>query len=45
MTMLIHAYLISGVCVGLEFVRGDDAHLPSIVIDLFIIRIIFSKED
>lgn len=45
MIMLIHAYLISGVCVGLEFVRGDDAHLPSIVIDLFIIRIIFSKED
>lgn len=45
MTMLIHTYLISGICLGVEFVRGDDAHLPSIVVDLFIVRIIFSKED
>ena len=43
--MIIQLYIISGICVGVEFVRGDDAHLPSIVVDLFIVRLIFSKED
>lgn len=43
--MLVHTYLISGICVGVEFVRGNDEHLPSIVVDLFIVRLIFSKED
>ncbi len=43
--MIIQLYIISGICVGVEFVRGDDEHLPSIVVDLFIVRLIFSKED
>jgi hypothetical protein len=43
--MIIQLYIISGICVGVEFVRGNDEHLPSIVVDLFIVRLIFSKED
>lgn len=38
-------YLISGICLGVEYVRGDEDHLPSVVIDLLIVRLIFSKED
>jgi hypothetical protein len=45
MNLGLSFYLISGVSVGIEYVRGDDDHLPSVVVDLLIIRFIFSKED
>jgi len=45
MNLGLSFYLINGASVGIEYVRGDDDHLPSIVVDLLILRFIFSKED
>ena len=43
--MIVQLYIISGISLGIEYHRGDDEHLPSITVDLFLVRFIFSKED
>ena len=42
MNFLITFHLISGMSVGVEYVPGSEEYLPSFLIDLLIIRIIFS---
>jgi hypothetical protein len=38
----IELYLIPGICLGVEYVPGDENFMSSLVIDLFILRIMFS---
>jgi hypothetical protein len=43
---MIHVthHLINGVAVGAELVAGNEAYLPSLVVDLLVWRVIFSYE-
>ena len=42
MNFLITFHLISGMSVGVEYVPGNEEYLPSFLIDLLVLRIIFS---
>lgn len=43
--MIVQLYVIAGISVGIEYHRGDEEHLPSVTVDLFVVRFIFSKGD
>lgn len=38
----IEFYLIPGLCLGVEYVPGDENFMSSLVLDLFILRIMLS---
>jgi hypothetical protein len=42
---LITFHLISGMSVGVEYVPGTEEYLPSFLIDLLILRVIFSLDN
>lgn len=42
MNFLITFHLISGMSIGVEFVPGTEEYLPSFLIDLLVLRVIFS---
>jgi hypothetical protein len=39
MDFAVSTYIISGVCLGVEYVRGDEEHSRTVVIDLLMVRI------
>ena len=40
----IELYLIPGLCLGVEYVPGDENFMASLVLDLFILRIMVSLD-
>ena len=45
MNIYIGLHLITGTAVGIEYVQGDEDYLPSIIIDLFILRFLISWDN
>jgi hypothetical protein len=39
MNFAVSTYIISGVSLGVEYVRGDEEHSRTVVIDLFLVRV------
>jgi hypothetical protein len=38
-------HLITGAAVGIEYVQGDEDYIPTIIIDLLILRVLISWDD
>lgn len=42
MNIFLGANLITGMALGIEYVEGDENFLPSVSVDLFIVRVLIS---
>lgn len=45
MNIYLGAHFITGAAVGVEYVQGDEDYIPTIIIDLLILRVLISWDD
>lgn len=45
MNIYVGANFITGAALGIEYVDGDENYLPSVIIDLLILRVVISWDN